>query len=140
MNSVLLFGLSYKLWPVMFIKMKICRMEFARLAEQFKCQMLLGLDVNIMLLLLINCSALVPVIQNPIQFAIGPWIRARDNECRGKKMCPVSIISVNIFLEKQQIFVCHHSLRGTKQDRIKSHCLLKPLKCYLLSHLFHCQP
>lgn len=41
-------------------------MEFAWLAERFKCQMLLGLDVNIMLLLLINCSALVPVIQNPI--------------------------------------------------------------------------
>lgn len=37
-----------------------------------------------MFLLLINCSALVPVIQNPIQSAIGLWIWARDNECRGE--------------------------------------------------------
>lgn len=41
-------------------------MEFAWLPVQFKCQLLLGLDINIMFLLLINCSASVPVIQNPI--------------------------------------------------------------------------
>lgn len=56
----------------------------------------------------------------------------------GKNVLRVSIVSVKVLLEKQQILVYHYSSRGAKQDRIKIHCLLKPLKCSLLLHLFCC--
>lgn len=42
----------------------------------------------------------------------------------------LSIVFINVLLEKWQISVCHRSSRGAKQDRIKTHGLWKPLPCY----------